>query len=92
MQGAMSEVSRILGNVSDQRTLRLMEAGIDPKGLDEEAQGRFRLDTLTDLLLVVMRRRAHAETADVENEVRQIAARMEVDVDAVDFGLKGSLI
>jgi pentatricopeptide repeat protein len=89
MTGAMAQVTRILGNVSDQRTLRLIKAGKDPKELDEEARGRFRLDSLSDLLLVVMKLRVRAHAATLKNEVRQIARSMEVNVDAVDFKRKG---
>lgn len=85
MVSTLSAVQRILQIVSDQRTLALMDSGVEFQDLDEAAQKQFQLDVLSDLLVVVLKRAAAGRTGDVENEVKQLAALMGVDVGGVDF-------
>lgn len=86
MAGALNTVTELLQIVTDQRVVKMMELeeGWDPQKLDEDQQNRFRLDVLSDLLVVVLNRSA-PRSAHVDNEVGMAARAMGVSVEGVDF-------
>ena len=85
MVRAMSDVMEVLQIVSDQRTVSLMDQGVDPEELDDAAQKQFQLDNLSDILVVVMKRLGHLRRTHVDNEMRMVAKEMGVNVDEIDF-------
>jgi pentatricopeptide repeat protein len=87
MTTAMSAVNDILQIVTDQRAVSLMDAGLDPQRLHPAAAKQFKLDALSDFLLVIMERLV-PEAGQVHNEVWMTAQVMGVGFERVHYGKK----
>jgi pentatricopeptide repeat protein len=85
MQTAIAAVHDILQSITDHRAMELMDAGVDPQTLDDNAAKQFQLLVLSDLLVVVLKRVTRGGTAkSVANDVRRTAEVMGVDGARVD--------
>jgi pentatricopeptide repeat protein len=85
MRLGMRAVDEILQLVTDQRAISLMDAGLDLDHLDAQTAKQLRLDVLSDLLVIILKRLASQVRGNVENDVKNVAHLMGVDLAAVDF-------
>lgn len=84
MKTALSSISDILQIVADQRAVALLDRGLDPLKMDEQTTKQLQLDVLSDFLLVILKK-LEPEKGNFENEIRNVADVMDVDVTGVDF-------
>ena len=84
MKTALMSVNDILQMVADQRAVGLLDRGLDPLNMNEATAKQLQLDVLSDLLLVILKK-LEPEQGNVENEIRNVADAMDVDVKRVDF-------
>ena len=83
-RNAISKVAGILETVADQKTSALIAEGIDPDNMDDSAARKTQLQILSDFVLVILRK-LQAVDGNAENDVRNVARVMRVDIDKIDF-------
>jgi pentatricopeptide repeat protein len=83
-RNAISKVAGILETVADQKYEALVKEGINPDDMDESTAKQTQLQILSKFIFVILKRLQGAR-GDAQNDVRNIAKVMGVDITKIDF-------
>ena len=81
---AIAKVAGILETVGDQKASDLFAKGVDPHNMDEALTKQVQLQILSDFIFVILKKLKSA-SGDAQNDVRNVARVMGVDLTKIDL-------
>lgn len=75
----VARIQKVMGEIETRRSLKLMNEGMDPVQIVEEAPGPKQLDILTELLVGILKRTTSEESIHIPQWIDKSAQSMGID-------------